>query len=211
MLGLVFFNELILVGFESNTGSIKGQDSDEQGAADLLDHLVAEDVVAVEHLDGADGAGAGVARVLDLGEASLPDGLAELVRPHPRLPPRRRRRLGPRGLRHRGRRDRRVDRRLGQARAGRCGGATGRRGVALFGWRWLDGGRERGGGFARAVYMSLRWWARPVPPFVGETRGVRCTQAAPVWGRGPHCRLVPAVRSSWWCLYCTYILLYTWS
>lgn len=62
---------------------------------DLLDHLVAEDVVAVEHLDGADGAGAGVARVLDLGEAALADGLADLVRAHPRLP--RRRRFG---LRH---------------------------------------------------------------------------------------------------------------
>jgi hypothetical protein len=45
------------------------------GTTDLLDHLVAEDVVAVEHLDGADGAGAGVAGELDLGEASLADGL----------------------------------------------------------------------------------------------------------------------------------------
>lgn len=61
---------------------------------DLLDHLVAENVVAVEHLDGADGARAGVVGVLHLGEAALPDGLADLVRPHPRLPPRRR------GLRH---------------------------------------------------------------------------------------------------------------
>lgn len=65
---------------------------------DLLDHLVSEDVVAVEHLDDADGAGAGVAGVLHLGEAALPDGLADLVRPHPRLPPRRRCRR-PRGLR----------------------------------------------------------------------------------------------------------------
>ena len=158
--------------------------SEGRGVADLLDHLVPEDVVAVEHLDGADGAGAGVARVLDLGEASLPDGLPELVRPHPRLPPRRRRRrLGRRGLRHPGRRDRRVDRRLGQARAGRCGGATGRRGVALFGWRvsldrrdesavdllWLPPSAP----CARAVYKPLRWWARPVPPFRWETRGVR--------------------------------------
>jgi hypothetical protein len=44
---------------------------------DLLDHLVAE-----------------IVGVLHLGEAALPDGLADLVRPHPRLPPRRR------GLRH---------------------------------------------------------------------------------------------------------------
>jgi hypothetical protein len=54
---------------------------------DLLDHLVAEDVIAVKHLDGPDGAGVGVARVLDLGEAALADGLADLVRAHPSLPP----------------------------------------------------------------------------------------------------------------------------
>lgn len=101
-----------------------------------------EDVVAVEHLDGADGAGAGVARVLDLGEASLPDGLPELVRPHPRLPPRRRRRrLGRRGLRHPGRRDRRADRRLGQG--GRDGAPRGR---VVWLARFVGStGRERGG------------------------------------------------------------------
>jgi hypothetical protein len=54
---------------------------------DLLDHLVVEDVIAVKHLDGPDGAGVGVARVLDLGEAALADGLADLVRAHPSLPP----------------------------------------------------------------------------------------------------------------------------
>jgi hypothetical protein len=64
---------------------------------DLLDHLMAEDVVAVKHLDGANGVGVGVARVLDLGEAALTDGLADLVRAHPSLPPPRCRRFG---LRH---------------------------------------------------------------------------------------------------------------
>jgi len=49
---------------------------------------VSEDVVAVEHLDGAGGGVAGVLGDLDLGEAALADGLAELVRPHPRRPPR---------------------------------------------------------------------------------------------------------------------------
>jgi hypothetical protein len=52
----------------------------------LLDHLVAEDVVAVEHLDGADVGGARVAGELDLGEGALPDGLPQLVRADPRLP-----------------------------------------------------------------------------------------------------------------------------
>lgn len=61
----------------------------ESGGGDLLDHLVAEDVVAVEHLDGACGPAARVARDLDLGEAAFPDGLAQLVPPHG---PRRRRR-----------------------------------------------------------------------------------------------------------------------
>lgn len=41
---------------------------------------MSEDVVAVEHLDGAGGAAAGVLGDLDLGEAALADGLAELVR-----------------------------------------------------------------------------------------------------------------------------------
>ena len=45
-------------------------------------------MVAVEHLDGAGGGVAGVLGDLDLGEAALADGLAELVRPHPRRPPR---------------------------------------------------------------------------------------------------------------------------
>lgn len=49
---------------------------------------MSEDVVAVEHLDGAGGSVAGVLGDLDLGEAALADGLAELVRPHPRRPPR---------------------------------------------------------------------------------------------------------------------------
>jgi hypothetical protein len=112
-------------------------------AADLLDHPVSEDVVPVENLDGADGAGAGVARVLDLGEASLPDGLPELVRPHPRLPPRRRRWLGRRGLRHPARRNRRGSERR-RARARR--GAAGSRLLVGVG----STGRERGG-FAAAA------------------------------------------------------------
>jgi len=108
---------------------------------DLLDHLVSEDVVAVEHLDGADGAGAGVAGVLHLCEAALPDGLADLVRAHPRLPPRRRRRRR-RGLRHpsggEGLSDRRTTRAIGRrsgqtgkARATRRRGSLGLRCVAL--------------------------------------------------------------------------------
>lgn len=69
-------------------------------AADLLDHLVAKHMVAVEHLDGEGVAGARVAGDLDLGEAPLPDRLAELVAPHPRRPPRRPRpRPRPRRLR----------------------------------------------------------------------------------------------------------------
>jgi hypothetical protein len=52
----------------------------------LLDHLVPEDVAAVEHLDGAHVAGARVACELDPGEGALADRLPELVRADPRLP-----------------------------------------------------------------------------------------------------------------------------
>jgi hypothetical protein len=97
---------------------------------DLLDHLVAENVAAVEHLDSADGARAGVVGVLHLGEAALPDGLADLVRPHPRLPPRRR------GLRHPsggsartgGRSDEEADRQGARDEAPRLAG------FGLLGW-----------------------------------------------------------------------------
>lgn len=123
---------------------------------DLLDHLVAEDVVAVEHLDGADGAGAGVAGVLHLGEAALPDGLADLVRAHPRLPPRRR------GLRHPsgGGRARTGGRRgRSHEEADRQGAAA--RWVCLR-WRllgWFDGTRDGRdlalGGLLRSARVRL--------------------------------------------------------
>lgn len=53
-------------------------------SGNLLDHLVAEDLVLVENLDGDAVAGLHVAGVLDLGKASLAEGPPELVLPHPR-------------------------------------------------------------------------------------------------------------------------------
>lgn len=159
---------------------------------DLLDHLVAEDVVAVEHLDGADGAGAGVAGVLHLGEAALPDGLADLVRAHPRLPPRRR------GLRHpsgggrartggrRGRSHEEADRQGARDEAPRLAGfvcvgacSAGSTGHGTGGiWLWAASSAPRACGFIKPRrWVTLRWWARSRSVLFGETRGVRRTEA----------------------------------
>lgn len=48
----------------------------------LLDHLMTEDVMAVDDLDGEGVAGVEVLGELDLGKAAFPDRLAKLVPPH---------------------------------------------------------------------------------------------------------------------------------
>lgn len=62
----------------------------EMAGAYLFDHLMAEDLVLVEDLNGDDVPGAGVASELDLAERPFPQRPSELVRPHSR-PSRRRR------------------------------------------------------------------------------------------------------------------------
>jgi hypothetical protein len=66
----------------TGTGGNRGY---EQGDY-LRDHLVPEDLLLVEDLDGDILAGVDVPGELDLGEGALPEGPPQLVPPHPRPP-----------------------------------------------------------------------------------------------------------------------------